>query len=37
VAIREVGIAGTSAKGPGSIVIEIAGAVVRAERGVDLG
>jgi transposase len=35
--IREVGTAGASAKGPGSIVIEIAGAVVRAERGVDLG
>src|SRR5947209_14289590 len=36
-AIREVGTAGASANGPASIVIEIAGAVVRAERGVDLG
>jgi hypothetical protein len=36
-AIREVGAAGASANGPASIVIEIAGAVVRAERGVDLG
>ena len=30
-------VAGASANRPGSIVIEIAGAVVRAERGVDLG
>src|SRR5271169_5050767 len=36
-AIREVGAAGGSANGRASIVIEIAGAVVRAERGVDLG
>ena len=34
---REVGAAGALANRPGSIVIEIAGAVVRAERGVDLG
>lgn len=34
---REVGVAGALANRPGSIVIEIAGAVVRAERGVDLG
>jgi hypothetical protein len=33
--IREVGEAATN--GPGSIVIEIAGARVRAQRGVDLG
>ena len=36
-AIREIGAAGASANGPASIAIEIAGAVVRAERGVDLG
>jgi len=36
-AIHEVGAAGASANGPASIVIEIAGAVVRVERGVDLG
>ena len=36
-AIREVGAASASANAAGSIVIEIAGAVVRAERGVDLG
>ena len=30
-------VAGASANRPGSIVIEIAGAVVRAEKGVDLG
>jgi hypothetical protein len=36
-AIREVSAAGASANGPASIVVEIAGAVVRAERGVDLG
>ena len=36
-AIREVGAAGASANRPASIVIEIAGAVVCAERGVDLG
>src|SRR5271165_6766178 len=36
-ASREVGrAASASANGPASIVIEIAGAVVRAERGVDL-
>ena len=34
--IREVG-ADAAANGPGSIVIEIAGAMVRAQRGVDLG
>ena len=34
--IREVGAA-DAANGPGSIVIEIAGARVRAQRGVDLG
>ena len=34
---REVGAAGALANRPGSIVIEIAGAVVRTERGVDLG
>ena len=34
---HEVGAAGALANRPGSIVIEIAGAVVRAERGVDLG
>src|SRR5258707_12374083 len=33
--IREVGEAAT--KGPGSIVIDVAGARVRAQRGVDLG
>jgi transposase len=33
---REVGAASAPANGPASIVIEIAGAVVRAERGVDL-
>ncbi len=33
---REVGVASAPAKGLASIVIEIAGAVVRAERGVDL-
>src|ERR1700692_4014345 len=36
-AIREVGAACGSANGPASIVIEIAGALVRTERGVDLG
>jgi transposase len=36
-ATPEVGAAGASADRPGSIAIEIAGAVVRAERGVDLG
>jgi transposase len=36
-AICEVGAAGACANAAGSIVIEIAGAVVRAERGVDLG
>jgi len=36
-AIREVGAACASANGAGSIAIEIAGAVVRAEKGVDLG
>jgi len=35
--IREVGAADAAANGPGSIVIEIAGAMVRAQRGVDLG
>jgi transposase len=35
-ASREVGAASVPANEPGSIVIEIAGAVVRAERGVDL-
>ena len=35
--IREVGAADAAANGPGSIVIEIAGATVRAQRGVDLG
>jgi transposase len=35
--IREVGAADAPATGPGSIVIEIAGATVRAQRGVDLG
>ena len=35
--IREVGAVGASANGAESIAIEIAGAVVRAERGVDLG
>jgi transposase len=33
----EVGAASAPANRPGSIVIEIAGATVRAERGVDLG
>jgi transposase len=36
-AIREVSAAGASANGPASIVVEIAGAVIRAERGIDLG
>jgi transposase len=36
-AIREVSAAVASANGPASIVVEIAGAVARAERGVDLG
>ena len=35
--IREVGAADAAANGPGSIVIEIVGATVRAQRGVDLG
>src|SRR5258707_14078247 len=35
--IREVGAAEAATNGPGSIVIEIAGARVRAQRGVDLG
>ena len=35
--IREVGAADAAANGPGSIVIEIAGAMVCAQRGVDLG
>ena len=35
--IRAVGAVGASANGAESIAIEIAGAVVRAERGVDLG
>jgi transposase len=35
--IREVGAAEAATNGPGSIVIEIAGATVRAQRGVDLG
>ena len=35
--IRELGAADAAANGPGSIVIEIAGAMVRAQRGVDLG
>src|SRR5271166_7129643 len=35
--IREVGAADAAANGPGSIVIEIAGATVRAQRGVDPG
>jgi transposase len=35
--IREVSAAGASANGPTSIVVEIAAAVVRAERGVDFG
>ena len=35
-AIREVSAAGASANGPASIVVEIAGAVVRAQRGIDL-
>lgn len=35
--IREVGAADVAASGPGSIVIEIAGATVRAQRGVDPG
>jgi len=35
--IREVGAAEAATNGPGSIVIEIAGARVRARRGVDLG
>ena len=35
--IREVGAADAAVNGPGSIVIEIAGAMVRAQRGVDLG
>lgn len=35
--IREVGAAEAATNGPGSIVIEIAGAAVRAQRGVDLG
>src|SRR5258707_14610097 len=34
---REVGAAEAATNGPGSIVIEIAGARVRAQRGVDLG
>jgi hypothetical protein len=33
---REVGAADAAANGPGTIVIEIAGAKVRAQRGVDL-
>ena len=37
VTIREVGAAEAATNGPGSIVIEIAGATVRAQRGVDLG
>ena len=37
VASHEVGAASAPANGPGSIVIEIAGATVRAERGIDLG
>ena len=37
VTIREVGAAEAATNGPGSIVIEIAGARVRAQRGVDLG
>jgi transposase len=36
-ASREVGSARAPGNGPGSIVIEIGGATVRAERGVDLG
>lgn len=35
--ICEVGAADAPATGPGSIVIEIAGATVRAQRGIDLG
>jgi transposase len=35
--IREVGAAEAATNGPGSIVIEIAGARVRAQRGVDVG
>jgi hypothetical protein len=35
--IREVGASDAAANGPGSIVIEIAGATVRAQRGGDLG
>jgi transposase len=35
--IREVGAAEAATNGPGSIVIEIGGATVRAQRGVDLG
>jgi transposase len=35
--IREVGASDAAANGPGSIVIEITGATVRAQRGVDLG
>ena len=37
VTIREVGAAEAATNGPGSIVIEIAGARVRAQRGVDVG
>ena len=35
--IREVGAAEAATNGPGSIVIEISGARVRAQRGVDVG
>lgn len=34
---REIGTTSVAANGAGSIVIEIAGAMVRVERGVDLG
>src|SRR5258707_11491974 len=37
VTIRALGAAEAATNGPGSIVIEIAGARVRAQRGVDLG
>jgi len=35
--VTTIRVVGAAANGPGSIVIEFAGAVVRAERGVDLG